>query len=231
MSIFLVFLYLASGAVGAEQCGWNPSNVSPLERSTTCPLPIDESVGLNPESWTPWTHRPYCAGSRYCVFTNAMLPPRDGISLIATTELAANRRSHFEQISDVSFPRPSKVSNTSEPLYEVKDVPGKGKGVIARCEIAKDMVIMIDHAIMLSMTEYPGDVLREQVQDMLQRGAEQLRNPTRVFGLGQKGTPGASVVEDIFITNSFALNIDGVSYAGLFPELSVSVSHKPNWVE
>ncbi len=80
---------------------------------------------------------------------------------------------------------------------------------------------MIDHAIMMATVEYPADVLRGQVQDILQRGAEQLRDPERVLGLARKGTPGASVVEDVLITNSFGVQVDGEPYMGLFPELSV----------
>ena len=113
-------------------------------------------------------------------------------------------------------------NTSSSPIWALRDVPGKGRGAIATRRIAKDMVIMTDPAIMMAAVEYPADVFRQQVQDILRRGAEQLRDPERVLGLAQKGTPGASAVEDVLITNSFGVKVDGESYMGLFPELSVS---------
>ncbi|KAH8895247.1 SET domain-containing protein [Thozetella sp. PMI_491] len=216
----LVLLCLASRALGANQCGWNPSSISALERSPGCPLLLDESVGSSPSSWSPWTHQPYCAGSPYCIFTNAMMPARDGISILTTPELAASGTSPFQHVFDAPFPDRSKVSNNNEPLYEIKEVQGKGKGAIATRRIAKDMVIMIDPAIMLSPMQYPGDVPWQKIQDMLRVGVEQLRDPERVTGLGKKGTSGASPVEDVFLTNSFAVSVGGALYSGLFPELS-----------
>ncbi len=151
-----------------------------------------------------------------------MMPFRDGISIIATPELAASELSLFDHFLDVPFPDVSNTMNASDTLYEIKDIPLKGKGAVATRKIAKEQIIMVDHAIILSPTEYPKDMPRESIQDILHRGAEQLRDPRRVFELDQKGTPGASVVEDVLNTNSFALSISGVPYTGLFPELSVS---------
>ncbi|KAH8883149.1 SET domain-containing protein [Thozetella sp. PMI_491] len=218
MLLAVALLLLAQRALGADQCGWNPRSLWPLERKTACPPLLDEHAGDNPGGWTPWTHPPYCAGSSFCVYTNAMIPRRDGISIITTPEIAATSMSLFEHIFDLPFANRSKTYDGN--LYELRDVPGKGKGAIATRRIARDMVIMIDPAIMMATVEYPADVQREQVQDILQRGAEQLRDPNRVLGLAQKGTPGASVVEDVLITNSFGVSVDGNSYMGLFPELS-----------
>ncbi len=83
------------GRTAADQCGWNPHEPAPaaLLDHPSCLLPLDEFVGPDPRSWDPWTHRPYCAGSRFCVYTNAMLPRRDGISIITTPEIAASSMS------------------------------------------------------------------------------------------------------------------------------------------
>ncbi len=70
---------------------------------------------------------PYCAGSRFCVFTNAMLPRRDGISIITTPELAATSMSLLEHTLDLPFFDKSKVYNSSAPLCELQDVRAGAK--------------------------------------------------------------------------------------------------------
>ncbi|KAK3940852.1 hypothetical protein QBC46DRAFT_458638 [Diplogelasinospora grovesii] len=211
---------------------------TPLLHLPSCPIPITESVAPNdPERWTPWTHRPHGieADTPYCVFTNAAVPhnssdhpdrPHRGISIATTPEIASSCLSHLiPPLTDEYIIPPQYRMNYRSLPYDVRPVPGKGLGAVATRKIEKDSVILVDHAIMLATVEYPADVLRDEVRDLLSRGAGQLADPERVLGLAQnlgdrEDYDEISVVEDVLITNSFAVTVDGRDFMGLFPDLS-----------
>ncbi|KAK3386186.1 hypothetical protein B0H63DRAFT_434062 [Podospora didyma] len=232
------FLCLASLILSAEeqQCGWGLLP-SPLDKQQ--PTCVDSrGAGNNPESWAPWTHRPHCVSaeeSDWCVYTNAAVPHNGhGISIITTPERAAESLSLFEHdIEFLSHPPTSRAHNvTAEKLegpnrpFEVRDIPGKGKGAVASRRIEKGRVILVDHAAFLATDEYPADMLREEVQELLRQGIEQLRDPEKVYGLARKGSPREddelfSAEEDLLFTNSFAVTVGEESYMALFADLAV----------
>ncbi len=111
---------------------------------------MDEHIGGEPRSWMPWTHKPYCANSTLCVYTNARVLGNRGISIVATPEIAASSLSLLEHAIGASFPDSSKVYGTQPPPYELREFPGQGKGLMATKKIPADMVIMIDSAIMVT---------------------------------------------------------------------------------
>src|SRR5262245_18771067 len=108
--------------LAVEQCGW--SAASPLQPpSAACPRLIAEDVGhlgRQPRDWAPWTHRPYCADTAYCVFTNSMFQGNHGISIITTPKTAANSLHQIETSFRVPFASPPYPSDG--PPYEVRDV-------------------------------------------------------------------------------------------------------------
>lgn len=86
----------------------------------------------------------------YCLFTSA--PPRghSGISIITTPEIAADAFSSDAREDLYGFWRwEERVFNLGPiwdargPSYAVKDIPGKGKGVVTRRDIGKGAVCML----------------------------------------------------------------------------------------
>lgn len=221
------------------QCGWGiPPN--PLVQLPQC-ISLN-TLGSSPPSWAPWTHRPYCIPSfaaPLCVFTNAALPrpplgDQRGISIITTPALASDLDLYSLPL-ERAFTYPPVATNMllspyDEPFIEVRDIPGKGRGVVATRRIEKDRVIMVDHVSVLAASEYPADVLREEVRDLLREAVGRLGEPRRVRGLAGRKEDGRrgrlSLEEGIVSTNSFELPVRGQGYMGLFVELSVSDERK-----
>lgn len=210
-----------------EQCGWGYPRNSILDQ----PFCLDDNAGSDPSSWAPWTHKPYCieaADTPWCVFTNAVVPyggEQHGMSIITTPDLASDTFNLLGRPLEQAFRAipPEKRFHTPPP-YEVRDVPGKGKGAIATRKIEKGKVILIDHAIVLATVEFPADVTREEVQDLMKIGVQRLSDPGRVYELSQKGRDeeeGMSLEEDLILTNAFELPIEDKSYLGLFQNLAV----------
>ena len=222
-----------------EQCG-RGLHASPFPPPTqqVCIDPFNPPS--NPALWAPWTHPPFCieaADSPWCVFTNAASPRNQGISIITTPEIASDTLDLRNHLLDHPFHTPRKTFNGTRP-YDVVELPGRGKGGVANRRIAKDRVIMVDHAVVLATVEYPADVMREEVHELMRVGTERLadRGRDNVLGLARKGGrvpdpistsgdagTGGEEVEDVLLANSFMMQIQEAQYMGLFPNLAVSL--------
>ncbi|KAK4204593.1 hypothetical protein QBC40DRAFT_336781 [Triangularia verruculosa] len=176
----------------------------------------------DPAAWKPWTHRPYCIEANeepWCVYTNAASPKGHGISIVTTPEVAGSTLNILEHPFDQKFFAPDKLY-LPRP-YKVVDIPGKGQGVIATQKIEKGKAILVDHASILAAAEYPSDVMREEVQDLLATAVNRLGEPEKVLGLSKKGRgEGATDAEDLLLTNSFTVGIQGKEFIALFADLS-----------
>ncbi|KAK0710432.1 hypothetical protein B0T21DRAFT_415986 [Apiosordaria backusii] len=176
----------------------------------------------DPSAWSPWTHRPYCIEANeepWCVYTNAASPKGHGISIITTPEIAGSTLNILEHPFDQKFFAPEKIY-LPRP-YKVVDIPGKGKGVVATQKIEKGKAILVDHASIIAAAEYPADVMREEVQDLLATAVNRLGEPEKVLRLSRKGRDeGATEIEDLLLTNSFTVGIQGKEFIALFADLS-----------
>ena len=229
LSALLFTPFTLSSSIQPSQCarGGAPPHLS-FPTSHTVPAPN------NPASWLPWTHPPRCIESSetpYCVYTAAHLPPysRHGISVLTTPELASSSALNpFHSLHDLNddpahFFAPEKLEYP--PPYEVREVPGKGLGLVATRKIPKGKAIMIDYASVLANVEYPADVMREEVQDLLELAVDQLPEPKSARGLAIQGKEGVGFVEDVMLTNSFGVAVGGREVMALFTNLAVSFAH------
>ncbi|KAL2255040.1 hypothetical protein VTK26DRAFT_4275 [Humicola hyalothermophila] len=247
-------LVLTSPTRSQPQCG-RGLPPSPFHSSPPLPTCISHPPPTDPRVWSPWTHPPYCvesSASPYCLFTTASLPRPHGLSVITTPD-EASELGALHPLShplDAPFFRPEKLVQVAaaadgaegRPPYEVRDVPGKGKGAIATRRIDKGMALLMDRAAVLAAVEYPADVLREEVRELLARAVEQLavEGRVKVEGLGGKGgrmfggegkgegegeeeeerDGGRSRWEDVMLVNSFGVKIGGKDYMALFADLA-----------
>ncbi|KAF3354190.1 hypothetical protein VdG1_07655 [Verticillium dahliae VDG1] len=169
---------------------------------------------------------------KFCTYTDAGHGPH-GFSLITTPEIAA---ANIDTLQDPSF---SSVGAPNlehwqkledDPPYEVVDLPGKGKGVVATRLIKKYDVFMSDYAVLFVNFQFTASVRQQDGYDQLHTAAERLRNPHALLSLG-RSNPGhqSDIVEDVMRTNSFNLDISGVPHMGMFPKISrVNHACKPN---
>ncbi|KAK3348998.1 hypothetical protein B0T25DRAFT_609423 [Lasiosphaeria hispida] len=218
-------LTLAAASTPPEQCGWGLPR-SPLQY---LPLCLDDTAGPDPSIWAPWTHKPFCVEAHetpWCVYTNAAVPrangKRRGISIVTTPALAADVLDLTRHPLGAAFDAIPPEKKFDALPYEVRDVPGKGKGAVATRKIEKGRVVLIDHVMVLATAEFPADVMHEEVQDLLSRGVEQLSESGSVYGLAQKGREeqGLTEVEDVLLTNSFEIAVADQPYMWIFPDLS-----------
>ncbi|GAB1318014.1 hypothetical protein MFIFM68171_08224 [Madurella fahalii] len=260
-SLSLTHLAASSEAPPApEQCGPG-TPLSPLDYNTLS-LCVDSNIPIStPRAWFPWTHRPHCIPADeepWCVFTNAAAPKGHGISVITTPDQAASLLHPLAHRVDTPFFAPSKLYHS--PPYEVRDVPGKGKGAVATRRLEKGRVVLVDHASVIAAVEYPADVMREEVQELLRVAVERLSEPQKVAGLarlarrdGERAEKAekaekdeedaeeeeeeeeegeeraASEIEEVMLTNTFAVGIEGKEYMALFADLArFNHACKPN---
>lgn len=156
------------------------------------------------------------------MFTNANFGGGNhGLSVIATPETLSSAAGQLE----TAFGTVGGMGEDDEESpYEVVNIPGKGKGIVATRPIRRGEPVMLDHASVLADVGFPGRVKRKLGQDLMFRAFSQLPSAMarQLLALSRRGAPGASPEEDLLYTNTFTTEVDGVSYMGLFPKVSVS---------
>lgn len=199
----------------------------------TCPKPFTGVIEADPESWGPWTHPPSCLEAvhnpraKFCTFTDAGHGSH-GISLLSFPEIAAAIVDTLQNPYLSAIPAPAvdpvlRGAANSTPAYEIRDIPGKGKGVVATRLIRQYETFMGDYAAMIVSSSFPGAVRQQDGYELLHLGANQLMHPDALLNLG-RSSPGhqSDIVEDIMRTNSFQLEVGGAPHMAMFPEISVS---------
>ncbi len=196
------------------------------------PTCVDVNDGNDSVSWRPWTYPPYCAdGSAYCVFTSTDFQgPGRGLSLIdmQPTETQNATTSAVKSLAHLlsSLPPPNTAGETSPP-YDVRDIPGKGKGLVAIRKISRGQTFMVDYAAVVADQQFPTRVRREQGRHLLREAIHRLPAADEVLSLARSSSDPDNVpaVEDVLKTNSFSVEIAGKVYMALFPRIAVSNSY------
>ncbi|OTB15221.1 hypothetical protein K445DRAFT_366945 [Daldinia sp. EC12] len=211
--------------------------------SLTCPLPVDEESAIDNGTWEPWKRRPYCIeplpgdapGPQFCLYTFEPFRGNKGLSVITTPVLAA---SMVDALDDAVVPpklrdHPSSSLTTegrNDPAYVIKDVPGKGKGLVAQRQIKKWEVVLVDYPVMLAhmgLFDVVGPELRE---DVLDRALRQLQEEQQSDILSLARSTGGETIEDILRTNIFGVELGiEIPHLGLFP-IGSRINHdcRPN---
>lgn len=181
-------------------------------------------------SWHPWTSPPYCPENTiYCVFTNAGFQgPGRGVSLIdvqpSSTSNAASAVDSVAQLLS-SLPAPETTRDESPP-YEMRDIAGKGKGLVATRKISRGQAFMVDYAAVVADKQFSSRVKRAQGRQLLREAIHRLPSAEQVLSLARSSPNPDNVpaFEDVMKTNSFNVEIAGKGYMALFPRVAVSLS-------
>jgi hypothetical protein len=177
-----------------------------------------------------WSYAPHCVSGtqrEYCVHTNQHFSGPRGLSILATPQAA--------EAAARSFDNNSKSRNKPEKddRYEVRDVLGKGKGLIAQRPIKRGSFIMIDSPRIIASQKLPFHIGSEEGLNMLDVAVERLPRADRQLVLSLDKSSGDGGVYDVLKTNSFACQIrdDTVedTYLCLFPEVArINHACRPN---
>jgi hypothetical protein len=164
----------------------------------------------------PWTQHPICTATTppFCVYTKSDFFSGRGISIIGTAESVhlISRNRVFHQ------PSPPSRNQDANLKYEVRQLPGRGLGLLAnRALIIGDEIMAHPPAIVVQAMA--SEILAgKELWELFRVGVAQLPLETRNMFLALQGDAGGDDVYDRFTTNAFEL----FDYAAVFPETAVS---------
>ncbi|TDZ39448.1 SET domain-containing protein 5 [Colletotrichum spinosum] len=227
----------------AIQCASNPSGpLTPSRQRQTCSLPFDARRSSPSSAWPRWTHRPVCSSSsssaktkpQLCAFVKTDFRGESGLLVLTTPEVAAGDGSMVEDFdTNWVYTGPPAATHAAPPPYEVKEIPGKGLGVVANAAIRAGEVVMREYPRILQTAS--ADVLegleRGEVMWVLEEGFVRLprEDQARIFDLAR--STGGHPVEDVIRTNTFGVTFNNVTHHGLFPGIArINHACKPNAV-
>lgn len=109
--------------------------------------------------------------------------------------------------------------------YEIADIPGKERGVVAKRPIRTGEVIMRETPFVVGFTSGPKGIAREENPWLLKAAFERLPE-AHTERLGDVAvSTGGEWHEDAMRTNAFGITVDGVDFSALFPEIAVGAGH------
>lgn len=225
--------------LGTEVCAWSSRGpLFPLHNSS-CPLPIDDDEVEDGASWAPWSYPPTCVefqarnrpagrsndATKYCVFTSVPFRGGHGISLITTPELASSVSVGLDDSVVPPAIRDHPASYLSpladEALFEVKELPNRGLGSVAKHRIRQWDTILVGFPAILAQMDFMDVLSPEQIRDVLAPAIGQLPEEQREEILSLARSTGGGIIQDILQTNIFGVEIEGVTHMALIPEASV----------
>ncbi|KAL2261731.1 hypothetical protein VTK26DRAFT_3499 [Humicola hyalothermophila] len=238
----------APHALPAAQCSVSPglaaaalagTNAPPYAPDDACPpqRETDRNIVHDPKhnEWEPWTHQPECEYAvdrriRYCAYTDARRGPR-GWSIVTTPQTAEG----LLELKALGTGGPAKPAGSPssepedqgrggdhDPPYEVVDMPGKGKGVVATRPIRRYEEIMVDYAALVVDIGFTRAVPAALGYRVLHAAVDRLADPGSVLGLGQSNEFALDGVENVVRTNAFHTEVRGAPHVAVYPTVSVS---------
>jgi hypothetical protein len=234
--LFLLSLQFSRIEGHRGECKWASDSTF---SSQACALPVDDTTGLRN---SPWTYEPYCVNigssspaGKLCVYSASTYNNNHGLSVITTPEIAAslvdavenhilawNERKHL--LAGLGTSSAHNDDENLEVPYEVRDVPGKGKGVVATRLIKKTETIMVGFPVMVIYDKlFPLLVENEPIAEsfpLFQHALNQLSDQDRLTCLAQSIGRDLHIVDDVHRTNAFGYALNGIAHKGLFPEIA-----------
>lgn len=172
-----------------------------------------------------------------CVFCHPSFRNGHGLSLVTASEVVSDllnqgvldERDQYDPHGSSTpgdiVPGPVLDPETGVPAYEVRDLPGKGKGVIALRRIKRNETFLVDHPSILVTWSLIGLDWTKVQESLLENALNQLPNDTkkRVLGLSKANLVPGLPLSDLFKTNICGLLLGaGTPHVGLFTEFAVS---------
>ncbi|KAL1859023.1 hypothetical protein Daus18300_009661 [Diaporthe australafricana] len=180
-----------------------------------------EIYDFNSAPFDTWEGPLDCQGE-YCVYSNRAISKHPWAILATTPEAAQSLASHFHIV-----PNDQPVSGS--PPYQVSDLPGKGRGLVANRMIYKGQRIIAEDAILALHTgahlQLPPD-RRSHLYDLI---LENLPPEARAEFLSQAGEDVTTIIDRNGFNIHTERDSDAVSYVGAFPEQAL-INHdcRPN---
>jgi hypothetical protein len=113
-----------------------------------------------------------------------------------------------------------------QEAYEIKNIPGRGKGVVATRRIRKRELVTVDFPVFVVRLDFiNGDSYTgRQRRVMMETGLNQLPAEQKKAIMGLARSTGGEPMIDILRTNGFGVEIEGVQHLALLIDGSVSAA-------
>ncbi|KAJ9501435.1 hypothetical protein H2202_003229 [Exophiala xenobiotica] len=189
-------------------------------------LSQEDTISVSPESFHPWSFKPVCTehfealNGPLCVYTNATFSNGRGISIFTTLKISK------DFAASLPFHDPSALSdhdiNPSEgerPWY-VQDIPGKGKGVVAKRDLHRgDRITAFTPYLLVHMES---ELSIDEREKFLAIAVDQLpaASQEHYFSLATIWDEAGYEVQDVVKANGFEMQVGGQMHVAVFPETS-----------
>lgn len=223
----LTLLAALSVAYAEKQCVWG---AGPRPGRIECPLPVDDASPADVLDAAPLRPLKCLRSGRsdvHCIYSAPSF--RSGLSIVTSSAHAANLVG-MGSLDDLVAPHaplhlfsPGPVENEDGPAYEVREIPGKGKGVLATRVVRKGEVFMIDYPAVLVEGGLMEEMNAPSRKGVLRGAVGGLGEVGKEGVMGLARSSGGDELLDLFVTNGCGVEGFGVSYTGLFPEVAVSL--------
>lgn len=172
-------------------------------------------------SSSPWTSQSDCHNNAetFCVFSSRSFAGDRGISILTTPD----RIEGLQQLP--AFADADALSGINEqlsPPFEERELPGRGRGLIANKTLHRGDRIFAHTPILMLDGESFGDLEKKQWLELEHAAVNNLPLKTRKMFSALYGRPVTDPVSDRIDTNAFVLELNEVTYYAVFPETAVS---------
>ncbi|KAF6818201.1 hypothetical protein CPLU01_13386 [Colletotrichum plurivorum] len=205
-------LACGKGSIWSSQASAHGDNDTAGNR-TTAKKP-KKDIWRSDEGW----HGPHSCAGPYCAYSRPSFAGGRGIVLVSTA-YNAEEASH---ISAFTREPDDNADQGDSSLYRVVEMPGKGKGLVAKKPIKRGQRIMVQSPAVVIHRRFIDDIDLESQYRLLDVVVSHLPEQTREVFMEQMGQSGGHKVHDIIHTNSFELRLgirDGHHF-GNYPEVS-----------
>ncbi|KAL7946052.1 SET domain-containing protein [Trichoderma barbatum] len=176
------------------------------------------SISANLSSF-PWTSQNNCRHNTetFCVFSSKGFAGGRGISILTTPD----RVESLQQLpAFVDAHSLFGINEQPSPPFEERELPGRGRGLIANKMLHRGDRIFAHTPILLLDGESFGDLEKEEWLDLEHSAVNNLPPKTQKLFSELYGRPVTDPVSDRIDTNAFVLNMDDVTYYAVFPEIA-----------
>jgi len=214
-------------AAPGRQCSWGGYGFPFPSLLKTCPTPVDGESA----DWAPWTHEPHCiqgalqavGAPEWCVYTDTTFRGGRGLSVITHPQFAASLVPALDDTLLAAREADEAPAGRKHRNYALKQLRGRGTGVVARRDLSRWQIVMYDYPSMVVKGDFFDSELGEEEQDELKQVAlRQLPKERQSEILALAASHGAEKIEDILRTNVLGVDVSGEMHLGLFPAHSVS---------
>ncbi|KND92708.1 SET domain-containing protein 5 [Tolypocladium ophioglossoides CBS 100239] len=179
-------------------------------------------LGASHSAPPPWTFQGSCVTPEnvtesYCVYSSRGFADGRGISILTTPERAEiiRRLPAFVEAGALS-----RVNTDASPPYEERELPGRGRGLIANKTLHRGDQIFAHTPILIVDEEAWQDAETKQWIEMQKAAVNGLPPASKEQFWELFGQPGEDPVSSRVDTNAFSIDINETTHSAVLPEIA-----------